>query len=115
MRRRAMVWMAAVAMAAMAGGSSAMAQGPAKKAAAPAPAKVEAPAKPAAAPAKAASAAPGKAENGYEYRFDDDLMKGDSLGANAPRITVIKRGNRDRLLRPRLHFVPEMQKSVEAM
>ncbi|MEJ7734766.1 MAG: hypothetical protein WKG00_36945 [Polyangiaceae bacterium] len=113
MRVRAMVWTTAMALAVLASGSAAMAQGSAKKPAAPARAEAAAPAK--AAPAKAAAAAPGKAENGYEYRFDDDLMRGDSLGANAPRITVIKRGNRDRLLRPRLHFVPEMQKSVEAM
>jgi hypothetical protein len=107
-----MVWTTAMALAVMAGSSAAVAQGSARKPAAPAKAEAAAPAKPAAAPAKAA---PGKAENGYEYRFDDDLMKGDSLGANAPRITVIKRGSRDRLLRPRLHFVPEMQKSVETM
>jgi hypothetical protein len=111
-----MVWTTGIALALVASSSVAVAQGPARKAeAAPAPAKAQAaaPAKaPAAAPAKAA---PARAENGYEYRFDDDLMKGDALGATAPRITVIKRGSRDRLLRPRLHFVPEMQKSVEAM
>jgi hypothetical protein len=54
-------------------------------------------------------------KGGYEYRFSDDLMQGDSMGANAPRITVRKMGRRDRLLRPRLHFVPEMLKSVEKM
>jgi len=104
MRLRAMVGTAALALALLAVGSNAHAQGQAKPAA-----------KPAAKAAPAAPAKPAAAEKGYEYRFGDDLMKGDTLGANAPRITVIKRGNRDRLVRPRLHFVPEMQKSVEAM
>ena len=56
-----------------------------------------------------------KNKGGYEYRFHDDLMQGVTMGANAPRITVVKMGRRDRLIRPRLHFVPEMLKSVEKM
>lgn len=56
-----------------------------------------------------------KDKGGYEYRFHDDLMQGGGLGANTPRITVVKMGRRDRLIRPRLHFVPEMLKSVEKM
>jgi hypothetical protein len=56
-----------------------------------------------------------KEKSGYSYRFDDDLMKGGTLGGNTPRIEVVKMGRRDRLIRPRLHFVPEMLKSVEKM
>ena len=105
MRTFAMVW-TAVAVATMAVSGPAMAQGSTAKATE----KKVAPATPAPAAKPAA-----KAESGYEYRFDDDLMKGDTLGANAPRITVRKAARRDQLIRPRLHFVPEMQKSVEAM
>ena len=57
----------------------------------------------------------GKDSSGYSYKFDDDLMKGGTLGGNTPRIEVVKMGRRDRLIRPRLHFVPEMLKSVEKM
>lgn len=103
MRLGAKAWTAAMAAAVMAVSGAAMAQG-----------SSTAPAQPAAKPA-AQKPAPAKAENGYEYRFEDDLMKGDALGATAPRITVRKMGRRDQLIRPRLHFVPEMQKSVERM
>jgi hypothetical protein len=63
-----------------------------------------------------AAAQPKKDEaRNYEYRFDDDPLHADGASAAAPRIVVVKTGRRDRLLRPRLHFVPEMLKSVESM
>jgi hypothetical protein len=51
----------------------------------------------------------------YGYVFKDDLLNAPGMGANGSQITVLKLGRRDRLLRPRLHFVPEMLKSVESM
>lgn len=65
--------------------------------------------------APTASADPPKKEDGYEYTFKDDKMLGDTLGATGAKITVVKQGRRDRLLRLRVHFVPEMLKSVENM
>ncbi len=64
-------------------------------------------------PPKAAD--PPKKENGYEYRFDDDKMLGQTMGATGAQIHVLKLGRRDRLLRPRVQFVTEMLKSVENM
>ncbi|MFT3775082.1 MAG: hypothetical protein QM820_57780 [Minicystis sp.] len=64
--------------------------------------------------APAASADPPK-EQGYEYKFTDDKLLGDTMGAAGAKITVIKMGRRDRLLRPRVQFVQEMLKSVENM
>lgn len=63
--------------------------------------------------ASEASAEPTKKDDQYGYVFGDDVMTGASMGATAPQITVLKLGRRDRLLRPRLHFVSEMLKSVE--
>ena len=60
-----------------------------------------------------AGAEPTKKDDQYGYVFQDDVMHGASLGATGPQITVLKVGRRDRLLRPRMHFVAEMIKSVE--
>jgi hypothetical protein len=60
-----------------------------------------------------ASAEPTKKDDQYGYIFGDDVMTGTNMGATAPQITVLKVGRRDRLLRPRMHFVAEMLKSVE--
>jgi hypothetical protein len=60
-----------------------------------------------------AAAEPTKKDDQYGYVFQDDVLKGDTLGAGGPQITVLKMGRRDRLLRPRMHFVSEMLKSVE--
>jgi hypothetical protein len=65
--------------------------------------------------ASVASAEPSKKDDDYGYAFKDDLLKGDSQGAMAARIQVIPTGRRERLLRPRVHFVAEMLKSVENM
>lgn len=60
-----------------------------------------------------ASAEPTKKDDQYGYIFQDDALRGDTLGGGGPQITVIKVGRRDRLLRPRVHFVTEMLASVE--
>jgi len=77
------------------------------------PAKAEAAQQ--AAPAPKAEAAGKKKDDNYGYIFTDDLLNAPGLGANSAQITVLKLGRRDRLLRPRIHFVPEMLKSVESM
>jgi hypothetical protein len=68
--------------------------------------------------APAAAEEPGKGkkqDDSYGYIFHDDILKAGGHDANSGQITVVKAARRDRLLRPRLHFVPEMLKSVEAM
>jgi hypothetical protein len=65
--------------------------------------------------ATSALADPPKKDAGYEYKFDDDKMLGQGLGATGAQITVLKLGRRDRLLKPRVQFVTEMLKSVENM
>lgn len=59
--------------------------------------------------------AAGKKSDHYSYVFSDDLLDAPGLASNTAQITVLKLGRRDRLLRPRVHFVPEMLKSVESM
>lgn len=68
-----------------------------------------------AAPAPKAEPAGKKKADDYGYIFTDDLLNAPGLGASSAQITVLKLGRRDRLLRPRIHFVPEMLKSVESM
>jgi hypothetical protein len=62
-----------------------------------------------------AFAQPTKKDDHYGYIFHDDVLRADTNGANAARITVVKSMKRDRLIRPRVHFVSEMLKSVEKM
>ncbi|MFO0755016.1 MAG: hypothetical protein U0359_00875 [Byssovorax sp.] len=62
-----------------------------------------------------AHADPTKKDDSYGYQFNDDVLNADSKIANDVRILVRPRGTRDRLLRPRTHFVTEMLKSVENM
>jgi hypothetical protein len=54
-----------------------------------------------------------KSDDGYSYVFRDDPLGGNSSGANTARIKVRQHGARTTLLRPRLHFIPELLKSVE--
>lgn len=71
-----------------------------------------------AAPASAQESSSGsgkKKDDSYGYIFTDDVLKAGDEGAASARITVLKLGRRDRLLRPRVHFVQEMLKSVENM
>jgi hypothetical protein len=62
-----------------------------------------------------AAAEPTKKDDSYGYVFTDDALQADTLGAATGQIKVLKLGRRDRLLRPRVHFVSEMLKSVENM
>ncbi len=54
-------------------------------------------------------------EENYEYVFKDDLLDASSRASTGAVLHVVPLGRRDRLLRPRLHFVPEMLRSVESM
>lgn len=62
-----------------------------------------------------ASAEPTKKDDNYGYIFTDDVLNAENAGSSTAQIQVLKMGRRDRLLRPRVHFVPEMLKSVENM
>lgn len=61
-----------------------------------------------------ASADPPKSQD-YEYKFTDDKMLADTMGAAGAQIKVVKVSRRERLHRPRIQFVQEMLKSVENM
>jgi hypothetical protein len=52
-------------------------------------------------------------EEGYAYDFSDDLLNGAGVDMHAALIKIRKRGVLRTLIRPRLHFVPELLKSVE--
>jgi hypothetical protein len=65
--------------------------------------------------APAAYADPTKKDDNYGYNFDDDILKAGGNDPNTGLINVRKPHMRDRLLRPRVHFVMEMLKSVENM
>ncbi len=56
-----------------------------------------------------------QAQEGYTYEFKDDTMQAEGMGAHTAQIRVIKVGRRDLLLRPRVQFVTEMLKSIEAL
>jgi hypothetical protein len=62
-----------------------------------------------------AYAEPTKKDDSYGYVFEDDALKAEGKNANTAQIRVRKGATRDRLLRPRVHFVTEMLKSVENM
>jgi hypothetical protein len=57
----------------------------------------------------------GKAEQGYAYTFDDDPLSAPGMGALSGIIKVRPAASRNTLTKPRLHFIPEMLKSVEAL
>lgn len=57
---------------------------------------------------------PAKAQD-YEYKFTDDKLLADTMGAAGAKISVLKFGRRDRLHRPRTQFIQELLKSVENM
>ena len=48
-----------------------------------------------------------------EYKFEDEHLVGDLVGANELGIVVRKPGKSKSLIRIRKHFVPEMLKQVE--
>lgn len=65
--------------------------------------------------APAASADPTKKDNDYGYEFKDDILNAGNTGPMTAQIRVRQTGRRELLLRPRVHFVAEMLKSVENM
>ena len=65
--------------------------------------------------ASSAWADPPKKEEGYGYEFKDDKLLGTDIVGGVPKITVLNKGRRDILHRPRTQFVQEMLKSVENM
>ena len=54
-------------------------------------------------------------KDGYSVLFDADKLGGDGLEAAGPLIKAGFRPVRFLLLRPRIHFVPELLKSVESL
>jgi hypothetical protein len=56
-----------------------------------------------------------KKDGGYSYVFTDDGLLGADLKGQSGVITVRQGSVRDRLIRPRVQFVSEMLKSVEAL
>ena len=65
--------------------------------------------------AESAHAEPTKKDDSYGYVFDDDALRAEGKSANTAQITVRRPAGRERLVRPRVHFVAEMLKSVENM
>lgn len=61
----------------------------------------------------AARADPTKKEDSYGYVFTDDALKAEGKDVLTAQIRVRPRGTREALLRPRVHFVTEMLKTVE--
>lgn len=56
-----------------------------------------------------------KDEDGWQYKFEDDLLNAPGVDAGGPVLVVRKLAGRERLIRPRLSFVQEMFKSVEKL
>jgi hypothetical protein len=52
-------------------------------------------------------------EDGYGYKFDDDLVGAGVTGPNSALIKIRQGVVRRTLIRPRTNFVPEMLKSIE--
>jgi hypothetical protein len=63
--------------------------------------------------APSAHADPSKKVDNYGYEFTDDILDAPGNDVHAGYIKARPPRARDILLRPRLHFVPEMLKSVE--
>jgi hypothetical protein len=49
------------------------------------------------------------------YDFDDDLVDGALVRPGGEVLHVLQRGKRRTLIRPRIHFVPELLRSTEAL
>jgi hypothetical protein len=62
-----------------------------------------------------ASADPTKDDDRYGYVFHDDILTADGSVLTAVPIHVQKHLRREVLLRPRVQFVTQMLKSVEAL
>jgi hypothetical protein len=65
--------------------------------------------------ATSASADPTKNDDRYGYIFNDDILAADGSVSLAVPIHVQKHLRREVLLRPRVQFVTQMLKSVEAL
>jgi hypothetical protein len=63
--------------------------------------------------APSAHADPVKKDDNYGYKFDDDILKAPGNDPNTGMIKVRPMRSREILTRPRVHFIPEMLKSVE--
>jgi hypothetical protein len=63
--------------------------------------------------APSAQAEPTKKDDSYGYKFEDDILNAPGNDANVGMIKVRPMRTRELLTRPRVHFVPEMLKSVE--
>lgn len=50
-----------------------------------------------------------------EYRFDDDLVRGDLVAPNGEILRSRRRGTRESLIRIREQFVVELLKSIERL
>jgi hypothetical protein len=66
-------------------------------------------------PAPAAAEEPRSDKNGEltAYKFDDELVTGDTANPNGEVLHVRKRGKRESLIRARTHWVPELLKTAE--
>lgn len=51
--------------------------------------------------------------DGYRYVFEDDPLDADASAAEGVRLRVRPLGKRTLLIRPRVHFIPELFKSAE--
>lgn len=63
--------------------------------------------------APSAHADPSKKDDNYGYEFKDDILNAPGNDANIAMIKVRPMRTREILTRPRVHFIPEMLKSVE--
>jgi hypothetical protein len=52
-------------------------------------------------------------DNVTEYAFVDDMVHGDLANPNGEVLTVRRPGARPSLVRARVHYIPELLKSVE--
>ena len=64
-------------------------------------------------PSKTQKVETSEADEGYGYKFEDDLLNAGVMGANSGTITIRTSIVRRTLIRPRTHFVPELLKSIE--
>jgi hypothetical protein len=51
--------------------------------------------------------------DGYRYVFEDDPLDADLSAAEGVRLRVRPLGKRTLLIRPRVHFIPELFKSAQ--
>lgn len=49
------------------------------------------------------------------YAFDDDLVRGDTIGPDVEVLHAQRRGARDSLIRAREHFIDRLLSSVEGL